>query len=106
LLGRARALLHLINFEEPFGLSPVEAMACGTPVITRPLGAMPEVIADEETGFLVDSIEEAAIRLEDDVAGIDRRRCRQHVEQHFTATRMVRQYLEVYEEILAKERPT
>jgi len=105
-LGRARALLHLINFEEPFGLSPVEAMACGTPVIARRLGAMPEVIADKETGFLVDSIEEAAIRITEDLAGIDRRQCRQHVGQHFTAARMVQQYLDVYEEILAKERRT
>jgi glycosyltransferase involved in cell wall biosynthesis len=105
-LGRARALLHLVNFEEPFGLSPVEAMACGTPVIARRVGAMPEVIADEETGFLVDSIEEAAIRITEDLAGIKRRQCREHVEQHFTAARMVRQYLEAYEAILAKERPT
>ncbi len=105
-LGHARALLHLINFEEPFGLSAVEAMACGTPIIAKSLGAMPEVIADGETGFLVNSVEEAASRITEDLAGIDRRRCRQRVEQQFTAARMVQQYLEVYEEILAKERQT
>src|SRR4029077_3726600 len=53
--GAARALLHLINFDEPFGLSVVEALACGTPVIARNRGSMRELIDDGVTGFLVDS---------------------------------------------------
>ena len=58
-LGSARALLHLIDFEEPFGLSVIEAMACGTPVIATSRGSMPELIDDGVTGFLVDRVEEA-----------------------------------------------
>ena len=59
LLGGALALLHLIRFDEPFGYSVVEAMACGTPVIAFNRGSMPELIADGETGFLVDDIDGA-----------------------------------------------
>ena len=58
-LGRPRALLHLINFDEPFGLSVVEAMACGTPVIAFNRGSMPELIDHGVTGFLVDTLDEA-----------------------------------------------
>src|SRR3546814_3166952 len=65
MLGSARALLHLINFEEPFGLSVVEAMACGTPVIAFNRGSMPELIIDGVTGFLVDTLEEAIARSEE-----------------------------------------
>ena len=63
LLGRARALLHLINFEEPFGLAVIEAMACGTPVIAFNRGSMPELIDHGVTGFLVNTIEEAVVDL-------------------------------------------
>ncbi|MEJ5358991.1 MAG: glycosyltransferase family 4 protein [Desulfobacterales bacterium] len=101
LLGRARALLHPIGFEEPFGLSVVEALACGTPVIAFRRGSMPEIVADGRTGFLVGNLEEmiAAVGALD---RIDRRACRQHVEAHFTAGRMVEDYLRVYEEILRR----
>ena len=57
--GGAYALLHLINFAEPFGLSMIEAMACGTPVIAHPLGSIPEIIKHQQTGFIVDSLDEA-----------------------------------------------
>src|SRR5205807_6339074 len=60
ILGGAVALLHLIGFDEPFGLSVVEAMACGTPVIAFRRGSMPELIDDGTTGFLVDTTEQAA----------------------------------------------
>ncbi len=101
LLGRARALLHPIAFEEPFGLSVVEAMACGTPVIAFRRGSMPEIVADGRTGFLVENLEEmiAAVGAVD---RIDRSACRRHVEAHFTAGRMVEDYLRVYEEILRR----
>ena len=72
LLGGARALLHLINFDEPFGFSVVEAMACGTPVIARARGSMSELIRDGENGFLVDSLDEAVAAVRDS-AGLDRR---------------------------------
>lgn len=99
LMGNAKAFLHLINFDEPFGLAVVEAMACGTPVIAIRRGAMPEVIRDGETGFLVDSLEETIESLQR-IDDIDRKRCRAWVEEHFTQGRMVEEYLQVYEKIL------
>ena len=102
-LGHARALVHLINFEEPFGLSVVEAMACGTPAIAMRRGAMPELIRDGETGFLVDSLEEAVKRARQ-LDSICRRQCRMWVQERFTQERMVRGYLRVYESILGGRR--
>ena len=102
-LGHARALVHLINFEEPFGLSVVEAMACGTPAIAMRRGAMPELIRDGETGFLVDSLEEAVGRVRQ-LDSICRRQCRRWVQERFTQERMVRGYLRVYESILGGRR--
>ncbi len=101
LLGGARALLHLINFDEPFGLSVVEAMACGTPVIACNRGSMPELILDKETGILLEHPEEAkaALALLKD---IDRRRCRAHVRDNFSVETMVKRYLELYRQIIFK----
>lgn len=101
-LGRALALLHLINFDEPFGLSVVEALACGVPVVAVRRGAMPEILVHGETGFLVRNSEEA-IQACRRLPEIDRRRCRARVEAHFTVERMVTQYLEVYEKILTEK---
>ena len=98
-LGRARAMLHLIGFEEPFGLSVVESMACGTPVIAYRRGSMPELIVDGVTGFLVDTLDEAIAAIER-VEEIDRATCRQHVERHFTVDRMADQYLQLYRNLL------
>jgi glycosyltransferase involved in cell wall biosynthesis len=98
-LGEAYALLHLIGFEEPFGLSVIEAMACGTPVIAYPKGSMPELIVDGITGFLVDSFEEAVAAI-DRVGEIDRAACRDHVARHFTVDRMADRYLELYQKLL------
>jgi glycosyltransferase involved in cell wall biosynthesis len=98
-LGAARALLHLIGFEEPFGLSVVEAMACGTPVIAYPKGSMPELIVDGVTGFLVNDLEEA-IAAVDRVDEIDRAACRNHVASYFTVDRMADRYLELYHQLL------
>ncbi len=102
LLGGAHALLHPINFEEPFGLSVIEAMACGTPVIAFNKGSMPEVISNGNTGFLVNSIEEAVDALKK-IKKIDRLNCRRWVEENFTVDRMVEEYIEVYEKILTIE---
>lgn len=102
LLGGAQALLHPIYFEEPFGLSVVEAMACGTPVIAYNKGSMPELIENEINGFLVDDVDGALGALEK-LSSIDRKRCREIVEEKFSVNRMVDDYIKVYEKIL-KER--
>lgn len=98
LLGEACALLHVVNFAEPFGLTMVESMACGTPVIARPLGAVPEVVADCQTGFLVDSVEQAAAAVER-VGTIEREACRRRVEDRFSADRMADGYVKIYSAI-------
>jgi len=98
-LGHAKALLHLIGFEEPFGLSVIEAMACGTPVIAYNKGSMPELIEHGVTGFLVDTFEEAVAAI-GRIGEIDRRACRRAVEERFTVERMADKYLALYESIL------
>lgn len=98
-LGQARALLHLIHFEEPFGLSVIEAMACGTPVIAYPRGSMPELIDHGVTGLLVDSFDEAVAAI-DRVGEIDRAACRRHVAERFTVERMADQYEALYRQLL------
>ncbi len=99
LLGHALALLHPIHFNEPFGLSVVEAMACGTPVIAFNKGSMPEVIKDGESGFLVDNVEMACEKLPK-VNRIKRSDCRRWVEDNFSQERMVSDYLSLYQEII------
>lgn len=98
-LGSAFALLHLIGFDEPFGLSVIEAMACGTPVIAYRRGSMPELIDDGVTGFLVDSFDEAVAAI-GRIGEIDRVSCRQAVADRFTVERMADQYLELYRKLL------
>ena len=98
-LGSARALLHLINFDEPFGLSVVEALACGTPVIASNRGSMPELIDHGVTGFLVDSVD-AAVEAIDRVGEIDRAACRAAVAARFTVDRMADRYLDLYRSVL------
>jgi glycosyltransferase involved in cell wall biosynthesis len=100
-LGNARALLHLINFDEPFGLSVIEAMACGTPVIAMRRGSMPELIEHGVTGFLVDSVEEAVAAIER-VGEIDRSACRAAVVARFSVERMAEEYLALYRRILGQ----
>lgn len=101
LLKKALALLHPINFNEPFGLSVVESLACGTPVIAFKRGSMPELIEDGKNGFLVTTVDEA-IDAVAHIKDIDRACCRRRVEQHFTVDRMVEEYIQVYETILEK----
>jgi len=98
-LGRARALLHLINFDEPFGLSVIEAMACGTPVIATRRGSMPELIEDGVTGFLVDTPAEAVAAI-DRAGEIDRAACRRAVAERFSVARMADDYIALYRRIL------
>jgi len=99
-LGAAAALLHPISFAEPFGLSVVEAMACGTPVVAYPLGSMPEVIDEGVTGFLASGVEAAAAAVERAVT-LDRSAIRQVAERRFGAARMVDEYLALYRRLSA-----
>ena len=99
-LGQARALLHLINFAEPFGLSVIEAMACGTPVIATKHGSMPELIEHGVTGFLVDSLTEAVAAIER-VGDLDRAAIRCRVAERFSLDRMADEYLSLYRCIVA-----
>jgi glycosyltransferase involved in cell wall biosynthesis len=99
LLGKAKALLHPIHFEEPFGFSVVEAMACGTPVIAFNKGSMPEIITDGVNGYLVENVDEAVEKF----LNIDKIRpvnCRSTIEGRFSSKRMVQDYIEVYKHIL------
>lgn len=98
-LGEARAMLHLIGFDEPFGLSVIEAMACGTPVIAYRRGSMPELIDDGVTGFLVDSFDDAVAAIER-IGEIDRAACRKAVAERFTVERMADRYLDLYRRLL------
>jgi len=100
-LGGARALLHLIGFDEPFGFSVVEAMACGTPVLAFRRGSMPELIDDGCTGFLVDDVEEAAGAV-DGVGGLDRAAIRDVAVKRFSRDRMVDDYLAAYAAVLGR----
>ena len=102
LLGHARALLHMINFDEPFGLSVVEAMATGTPVIAIDRGSMRELIRDGRTGYLVAGEGDALASVRK-IDSIDRKECRSWVEERFTQGRMVEDYLKVYQIIMDKE---
>ena len=99
MLGSACALLHLINFDEPFGLSVVVALASGTPVIAFNRGSMPELIDQGVTGFLVDSVDEAVGAI-GRIGEIDRAACRAAVSARFTVDRMADRYLELYRLLL------
>jgi glycosyltransferase involved in cell wall biosynthesis len=99
ILGNAAALLFPIDWPEPFGLVVIEALACGTPVVAFRRGAVPEILDDGETGFLVDSVEEA-VRAVGCIAELSRRVCRQAFEERFTAERMTRDYLRVYQRLI------
>jgi glycosyltransferase involved in cell wall biosynthesis len=105
LLGGARALLHLVNFDEPFGFSVVEAMACGTPVIATRRGSMAEIVRHGENGFLVDTQEEAVAAVGASSA-LDRAAVRASVEERFDAERMVDDYLDLYRRVVALHHDT
>jgi len=98
-LGEAAALLHPIHFDEPFGLSVVESMICGTPVIAFRRGSMPEIVDEDVTGTLVSDVDEAVAAVAR-VCELDRTACRARAVQRFSADRMVDDYLRVFERLL------
>jgi glycosyltransferase involved in cell wall biosynthesis len=100
-LAGARALLFPIDWPEPFGLVMVEAMACGTPVIARPCGSVPEIVEHGRTGFLGETLldlVEGVNRVDE----IDRAECRRHAEQRFSVGRMTDDYEAVYRRLTAR----
>lgn len=98
-LGNAYAYLFPIDWPEPFGLTMIESMACGTPTIAFPCGSVPEVLEDNVSGFIVRNIEEAvdAVR---HAEHFDRARCRLEFERRFMASRMAEDYLRLYEMLI------
>jgi len=102
-LSEAKALLFPITWEEPFGMSVIEALACGTPVIAMNRGAMPEIIQHGVTGFLANNqqeFEEYMLRIDE----IDPEACRQSVVDHFSNTAMAESYIACYQDILQREK--
>jgi glycosyltransferase involved in cell wall biosynthesis len=102
-LGEAQALLFPVDWPEPFGLSMIEAMACGTPVLAFRCGSVPEIIEDGLTGAIVDTMEQAIVALPGVIA-LDRKKVRQRFEQRFSATRMAKDYVGVYRELLGSSK--
>lgn len=101
LIGKARALLFPIDWPEPFGLVMIEAMACGTPVIAFSHGSVPEIIDHGQNGFVCANIDEAVAAV-CRLTEIPRQECRRKFEERFTAERMARDYLRVYERVAAE----
>ena len=103
LLGQAAAMIVPIEWNEPFGIVFAEAMACGTPVISCPRGALPEIVVPGVTGFLVNSVEEAFDAVAN-LSKIDRAACRKRAEEHFSVSVIAAQYERLYEERVAGRR--
>jgi glycosyltransferase involved in cell wall biosynthesis len=99
LLGGARALLFPIDWPEPFGLSMIEALACGTPVIAFRGGSVAEVVHDGVTGFVCDDVAQAVTAVAR-VGEVSRLRCREEFERRFSATRMAADYLRIYQSLI------
>ena len=97
-LGNAYAYLFPIDWPEPFGLTMIESMACGTPTIAFRCGSVPEIIRDRVSGYIVDSIDQA-VRAVEQAAAINRAACRAEFEERFSAGRMARDYVKLYESI-------
>jgi len=104
-LGNAAALLFPIDWPEPFGLVMIEAMACGTPVVARRHGSVPEVIEEGVTGLIVESADEAAGAVKK-ISSLSRKRCRQVFEERFSDTRMVKDYVAIYEKLIKETKGT
>jgi glycosyltransferase involved in cell wall biosynthesis len=101
LLGRARALVNPIAWDEPFGLVMVEALACGTPVIAFAAGAAPEIVEHGRTGFVCEDVTDAVLATRA-LDSLDRRACRQAVQTRFSAARMVADHIRLYRSVVAR----
>lgn len=99
LLGRARALLMPVLWEEPFGIVMAEAMACGTPVVGLARGSIPEVVEHEVTGFVCNGTDDMVSAV-GALGGISRAKCRERAERQFGASVIVHAYEQVYREML------
>lgn len=101
LLKNAKAMISPIQWDEPFGITTIESLACGTPVLALNRGAMPEILINNQTGFLCKNVNEIVKRV-GDIGKIDREVCRSHVENHFSAQRMTQGYLKAYERVITR----
>lgn len=99
---KAKAVLTPVQWEEPFGLTTIEAMACGTPVISFRRGAAPEIITHGKTGFVVDSVTDMVDAVQK-IGKIKRRDCRNHVVRHFGLEKMVDSYEKAFLQMLERE---
>jgi glycosyltransferase involved in cell wall biosynthesis len=104
LVGSALAFLHPVDWPEPFGLTMIEAMACGTPVIARNRGAIPEVVDHGLTGFVFEKDDEAVDYIKNRLPFFSRSACREQFEKRFLAERMAADYEKVYISLTEKER--
>jgi glycosyltransferase involved in cell wall biosynthesis len=99
-LGGAAALLFPVDWPEPFGLAMIEAMACGTPVIAYRRGSIPEIVEENVSGFVVDTLEEAVAAVRR-IGDLNRVNVRAEFERRFTAERMAHDYVRIYRQLLA-----
>jgi glycosyltransferase involved in cell wall biosynthesis len=99
-LGEALALLFPINWPEPFGLAMIESLACGTPVLARPCGSVPEILVQGKTGFIHSEVDQL-VRAMRHIGKVSRRECRQHIEDHFSVETMTQGYEQLYRKTIA-----
>lgn len=100
IVKKAKAFIFPLDWPEPFGLVLIESLACGTPVITRNRGSIPEIIVHGKTGFICETVDEMAEAVRN-IGSIDRMTCRRHVEQNFSISRMVTKYESIYKQLIA-----
>ena len=101
-LGNAKAFLFPINWCEPFGMVLIESMACGTPIIAHGMGSVPEIIKHGENGFIINSVEEA-VSIINNLDSFDRKKVRKIFDERFTAKRMAKDYVKVYEKLISNK---
>lgn len=103
LMAKARAFLHPATWPEPFGLTLIESMACGCPVVGFNKGSIPELVIDGETGFVVEDLKQMVAAIAS-IDKINRANCRKHALANFSSRRMAQDYLEIYKRVIAKSR--
>ncbi|MCL5410356.1 MAG: glycosyltransferase family 4 protein [Patescibacteria group bacterium] len=103
LLGKAKALIAPIQWEEPFGLYFIESLACGTPVIALKRGSVPEILIDEKNGFICENLAQMCLATKK-ISSIDRKFCHDHAKENFNSTKMASNYLKCYKKVLNSSR--